>query len=128
MMRVAVSIKLRFRTFDTNGKLRDARRLHSITFTSLFLARNWMLNGPLMFNSLAIILLDTAGCFEVDLLCREYQCRVTGMDTGKLDMFGDCVLDHFAIHGYRVEFYLFRPLQEFGNNYRIFFGNLGCQV
>ena len=50
------------------------------------------------------------------------------MDTGKLDMFGDCVLDHFAIHGYRVEFYLFRPLQEFGNNYRIFFGNLGCQV
>ena len=50
------------------------------------------------------------------------------MDTGKLDMFGDGVLDHFAIHGYRVEFYLFRPLQEFGNNYRIFFGNLGCQV
>ena len=50
------------------------------------------------------------------------------MDTGKLDMFGDGVLDHFAIHGYRVEFYLFRPLQEFGNNYRIFLGNLGCQV
>ena len=35
-MRVAVSMKLRFSTLDTNGKLRDARRLHSITFTSFF--------------------------------------------------------------------------------------------
>lgn len=55
MIRVAVSMKLRFSTFDTNGKLRDARRLHSITFTSLFFARNWILNGPLMFSSLAIL-------------------------------------------------------------------------
>ena len=39
IMRVAVSIKLRFNTLETNGKLRDARKLHSITFTSLFLAR-----------------------------------------------------------------------------------------
>ena len=31
---------------DTNGKLRDARRLHSITFTSLLRARNWILKGP----------------------------------------------------------------------------------
>jgi carbamoyl-phosphate synthase large subunit len=54
MMRVAVSMKLRFNTLETNGNERDARRLHSITFTSLFLARNCMLNGPEMFNSLAI--------------------------------------------------------------------------
>ena len=39
IMRVAVSMKLRFKTFDTNGNERDARRLHSITLTSLFLAR-----------------------------------------------------------------------------------------
>ena len=45
-MRVAVSMKLRFNTFDTNGKLRDARRLHSITFTSFLRARYWILNGP----------------------------------------------------------------------------------
>ena len=55
MMRVAVSMKFRLSTFDTNGKLREARRLHSMTFTSLFLAKNWMLNGPLMFSSRAIL-------------------------------------------------------------------------
>ena len=54
MMRVAVSMKLRFSTFDTNGKLRDARRLHSITFTSLLRARNWMLKGPEILSSFAI--------------------------------------------------------------------------
>ena len=57
MMRVAVSIKLRLRIFETNGKLRDARKLHSITFTSLFLARYWMLKGPEMLSSFAIVLL-----------------------------------------------------------------------
>ena len=31
MIRVAVSMKLRFNTFDTKGKLREARRLHSMT-------------------------------------------------------------------------------------------------
>ena len=41
-------------TFDTNGNERDARRLHSITLISLFLAKYWMLNGPEMFNSFAI--------------------------------------------------------------------------
>ena len=54
MMRVAVSIKLRFSTLDTNGKLREARRLHSITFTSLLRARNWILNGPEILSSFAI--------------------------------------------------------------------------
>ena len=38
-MRVAVSIKFRLSTLETNGKLRDARRLHSITFTSLLRAK-----------------------------------------------------------------------------------------
>ena len=31
--------------------------VHSITFTKLFFAKNWILNGPLIFNSFAIILL-----------------------------------------------------------------------
>ena len=54
MMRVAVSMKLRFSTLETNGKLREARKLHSITFTSLLRARNWILNGPEILSSLAI--------------------------------------------------------------------------
>ena len=37
---VATSIKLIFNTFETKGKLLEARRLHSITFTSLSLAIN----------------------------------------------------------------------------------------
>ena len=55
MIFVAVSMKLRFRIFDTKGNEREARRLHSMTFTSRFLARNWMLKGPLIFSSLAIL-------------------------------------------------------------------------
>ena len=41
-------MKLTPSTFETNGKLREARRLHSMTLTSLPLAMNWMLNGPWM--------------------------------------------------------------------------------
>ena len=55
MMRVAVSMRLRFNTLLTNGKERDARRLHSMTFTSRPLARNCILNGPEIFSSLAIL-------------------------------------------------------------------------
>ena len=51
---VARSMRLSLSTLLTKGKLRDARRLHSITFMSLFLARNWMLNGPEMFRASAI--------------------------------------------------------------------------
>ena len=54
MLFVAVSMKLRFSTLDTNGKLREARKLHSMTFTSLLRARNWMLKGPEMLSSFAI--------------------------------------------------------------------------
>jgi hypothetical protein len=53
--RVAIVMKLNFMIFDTNGKLRDARRLHSMTFTWLSLPRNCMLNGPDMFSSRAIL-------------------------------------------------------------------------
>ena len=50
----AISTRLRPSTLDTNGKLREARRLHSITATSLPLARNWMLNGPWIASSAAM--------------------------------------------------------------------------
>ncbi len=53
MTLVAASMKLRLSTLDTNGKEREARRLHSITITWLSLARNWMLNGPVMFSERA---------------------------------------------------------------------------
>ena len=56
MILVANSIRLIFKTLLTNGKERLARRLHSITLMSLSLARNCILKGPLMCNSLAICL------------------------------------------------------------------------
>ena len=53
MMRVASSMKLIFSTLLTKGKLREARRLHSMTLISLPLARNWILNGPEMCSASA---------------------------------------------------------------------------
>ena len=50
MIFVAMSMKFTFSTFDTNGKLRDARRLHSMTLISLSLAISCMLNGPDMLS------------------------------------------------------------------------------
>ena len=38
----------------TNGKVRLARRLHSITFTALAFASSWMLKGPEMFSAAAM--------------------------------------------------------------------------
>ena len=43
---VASFAKLTPVTLLANGKLRLARRLHSITLRRLFFARNWMLKGP----------------------------------------------------------------------------------
>jgi len=51
MARVAISMKLYQVTFDTNGKLREARTLHSITFIVLSFARNCILNGPVILSS-----------------------------------------------------------------------------
>ena len=51
---VASAAKFWPMTFETNGKLRDARKLHSMTLTEWCLARNCMLNGPVIFNALAI--------------------------------------------------------------------------
>ena len=65
MILVAVSMKLRLRTLDTNGKLLEALRLHSMTFTSRPFARNWMLNGPEMLSSLAIARLIFLICLMV---------------------------------------------------------------
>ena len=39
---------------EAKGKLREARRLHSMTLTSLCLAMNWILNGPVMWRDRAI--------------------------------------------------------------------------
>lgn len=45
---VVRSMRFSLSTLLTNGKLRDARRLHSITRMSFSRAIYWMLNGPLM--------------------------------------------------------------------------------
>ena len=60
---VAVSMKLTLHTFETKGKLRDARKLHSITCTSPLAAMYWMLKGPVISSAFAILL-------EIDFICR----------------------------------------------------------
>ena len=53
MRRMASVTKLLPVTLETKGKLREARRLHSMTFTALCLARNCTLKGPVMCSALA---------------------------------------------------------------------------
>ena len=50
----AASMKSTPMVLEMNGNDRDARRLHSITITSLPLQMYCMLNGPVMCNSLTI--------------------------------------------------------------------------
>jgi hypothetical protein len=47
---------LKSNVFDINGKLLEARKLHSITLTSFCLAINWILKGPVILSALAIAL------------------------------------------------------------------------
>src|SRR3989338_4726342 len=53
---VARTMKLCLVTFETKGKLLEALKLHSMTFIWFSLAMNWMLNGPVISNALAIFL------------------------------------------------------------------------
>ena len=51
--RMASAAKFPPVAFETKGKLREARRLHSITLTMFSLARNCMLKGPVIDSSRA---------------------------------------------------------------------------
>jgi hypothetical protein len=54
-MTLAASVmKLASSVFETKGKVREARRLHSMTFTAFALASSWMLKGPEMARAAAI--------------------------------------------------------------------------
>src|SRR2546427_6154958 len=55
MASAARSIRFVPIVLDTNGMLREARRLHSITRACPFLTRNCMLKGPLILRLLAIL-------------------------------------------------------------------------
>jgi hypothetical protein len=48
-------MKLQFIVLLMNGNDREARKLHSMTFTSLSRAMNWMFTGPEMFRASAIL-------------------------------------------------------------------------
>ena len=50
------------------------------------------------------------------------------MNTGELDMLGDRILNHLAIHSDSVELDLFRSLHKLGYDHRIFLGNLSGQI
>ncbi|KAH3675308.1 hypothetical protein OGATHE_001648 [Ogataea polymorpha] len=63
MALVAISIMSVPTTLELNGKDLDALTLHSITLISLFLAMNWMLNGPV--TSRAFPILDVASTMRL---------------------------------------------------------------
>ena len=77
-----------------------------------------------LFGDLATDLFDAASGFEVNLLGREYQCRVTGVHAGEFDVFRDRVIDDLTGVRYRVELDLFCIFEEFGDHDRILFRHL----
>jgi hypothetical protein len=54
MTLVARVMKFTSKVLEMKGKVLEARRLHSITFTMLSFASSWMLNGPEMRSARAI--------------------------------------------------------------------------
>ena len=58
-------MKLQFIVLEMKGKDRDARRLHSMTFTSFSRAMNWMLTGPVIRSALAMLVAARLTCFWV---------------------------------------------------------------
>src|SRR3989338_8392893 len=48
---VATLAKLTPETFETNGRLLEVRRLHSMTKGVFLIARNWMLKGPVILRA-----------------------------------------------------------------------------
>merc|ERR1719401_30146 len=69
--RVAISMKLVLYVFEMNGMDREARRLHSMTLTSLSLQMNWTLKGPEIFNALQIFwpIILTRRCVSTKSFC-----------------------------------------------------------
>ena len=109
--RVASVMKLQLSVFETNGNERLARRLHSITLTSLPRARNWMLKGPVMLSDLAICdadALDLLDRRDVQLLGGQHERRVARVHARVLDVLRDGVVEHGAVLRDRVELDLLR--------------------
>ena len=115
MMRVAVSIKLRFRTLETNGKLLRSTQVTFDYFHFVVMSQELDIErtGNIeFFSNLTADLLDATSCCKVNLLCREYQRSITGVNARKLYVFGDCVFYHFTILCNGIKFNLFRIFKE----------------
>ena len=57
-------------------------------------------------------LLDAAHGLHIELLRRELDSRVAGVDTGKFDMLGDGIELDVAVLRHGIHLYLFRALNE----------------
>ena len=120
--RMASTTKLLPVTLETKGKLREARRLHSMTFTSLCLARNCTLNGPVIAQRLGQRLRDLARLADgrdVERLRREHQRRVAAVDAGVLDVLADGPEHDLAVVGHRVDLDLAGVRLELGDHHRV---------
>ena len=89
MMRVAVSIKLRFNTLiQTGSYVKHAGYIrlpsHRCSSQELDVERTGDIE---FFGNLAADFLNLAGSSKIDVLCREDKCRITRVYTGKFDVF-----------------------------------------
>src|SRR3990167_1023015 len=67
----------------------------------------------------------SADGFEIKLLGRKDYCGVAGMDAGVFDMLGNSVDENLAAGGYTINFEFFGVLDEFRNNHRVIWRQLG---
>src|SRR5215831_8213061 len=122
MRRMASMTKLLPVTLETKGKLRDARRLHSMTFTVLSLARYCTLKGPVMRSALAsawAILRAWSYGRDVERLWGEHQRGVAGVDARVLHVLADGPEHDLAGVGHRVDLQLAGVRLELGDHHRV---------
>ena len=56
---------------------------------------------------------------DIQPLCRKHHGRISRMDTGILNMLRDGIDDNFSIFCSGIDFYLFRILDELGDDNRM---------
>ena len=83
-----------------------------------------MLNGPgylQVFCDLPGDALDPSDSLDIDLLRREKHGGITGMNTGKFNVFGNCIADDLPVPRHSIHFDLLGILDESRNHDGILF-------
>ena len=71
--------------------------------------------------------LDAPHGLHINLLWRKLDGGITGMNSCKLNVFGDSISQDFTVFGHGIHFYLLGMFDELGDHDRMVFAHIGCQ-